>query len=157
MVVLPLMVLSVPEAMAELEDVTLPEMDESSAPESWEMVDLEENMKKLLASSQVAAMSASQGSLEQACIVNESNGGSLPFHTDSLDAARGPDQVDGFLKEALQNPRDRLTSKALVSHLCWVFPLGSCWVWLSWRCLPIYRCLLAARLSLFGVRERSSK
>ncbi|KAG0565702.1 hypothetical protein M758_7G008200 [Ceratodon purpureus] len=80
--------------------------DESGAPESWEMVDLEENMKKLLASSQVSQASAQ---VEPSC---ESNGGGgvLPFRADSsLEGARGPDQVDGFLKEALQNPRDRLT------------------------------------------------
>ena len=122
---LPWMVLSVPEAMAELEDVRKGSLDEeSSAPESWEMVDLEENMKKLLASSQVAT---SQVSVEP-CIANESNGvstGLLPFRTDSLDAARGPDHVDGFLKEALQNPRDRLTSKALVSSWLLRFVLGA--------------------------------
>lgn len=127
--------LSVPGVMADLEDVkkTVPE-DEGCAPESWEMVDLEENMKKLLASPQVVS---SQVSVEP-CISNESNGlntGLLPFRTDSADLARGPDQVDGFLKEALQNPRDRLTSKQsiysrLLSYLSLLF---SFWILFSNR------------------------
>lgn len=117
---LPLMGLSVPEVMADLEDHVSKGVlvEESGAPESWEMVDLEENMKKLLGSSQV---DASSQVLVEPCIANESsedgvNTGFLPPRTDddSLDPARGPDQVDGFLKEALQNPRDRLTSNVSI-------------------------------------------
>lgn len=101
--------LIVPELMADSEDVrkAAPEV-ESFAVESWEMVDLKVNMKKLLSTSQVASSQVSS----EACIASESNGLTtelLPFRTDSIDAASGPDQVDGFLKEALQNPRDRLT------------------------------------------------
>lgn len=109
--------LIVPELMADSEDVrkAAPEV-ESFAVESWEMVDLKVNMKKLLSTSQVASSQVSA----EACIASESNGLTtelLPFRTDSIDAASGPDQVDGFLKEALQNPRDRLTSKVLFLFL----------------------------------------
>lgn len=105
---LSLMGLSVPKAMTDVGDVRKGSSEESSAPESWEMVNLEESMKKLFPSSQV---SSSMVPLEVS-VASESDSvvtGLLAPRSDPLEAAKCIDQVDSFLREALQNPRDRLT------------------------------------------------
>lgn len=104
--------MSVPVVMTNVEDVRKVILEEGSTPESWEMVDLEESMKKLLASSSVPSVQVS----EEILISNVSKSvttGLPPSSTDHLNAVRDTDQVDSFLKEALQNPRDRLTSNTL--------------------------------------------
>lgn len=99
--------LRVPEGMAALEDIRKGVLEEESAPESWELVDLEENMKKLMASA--ASSSQIVGGEDKTGISG------LSICGDALESSSGADPVDGFLREALQNPRDRLTSK---SPLC---------------------------------------
>lgn len=128
--------LSLPEVMADLEDVRKGVLEEEgTAPESWEMVDLEVNMKNLLASSEVAS---SRVPVEN-CTANESDSvamGLLPPLPDSVDGTRGIDQVDNFLKEALQNPRDRLTSNVplffetpLLKDLCYLTFVASRYIY----------------------------
>ncbi|CAM6082238.1 unnamed protein product [Calypogeia fissa] len=74
--------------------------DEEGAPESWEMADLEESMKNLMASSK-----CSSGSHGEECDIIDGEVNLLS----ASGAAKTVDEVDGFLREALQNPRDRLT------------------------------------------------
>ena len=69
----------------------------AAPPESWELADLEESMKKLLAPSKVQV---SDPPLEKIDISSSDNGDGL---------AESINQVDQFLRDALQNPRDRLT------------------------------------------------
>lgn len=108
--------LRVPEGMADMEDMKKVVLEEESAPESWELVDLEENMKKLMSSARSSPCAPVVG---EECIENEGMGiGGLPFSTDP--DSTSANQVDGFLREALQNPRDRLTSKSPV-NTCLVF------------------------------------
>jgi hypothetical protein len=85
---------------------------EERTPESWEMADLEENMKKLLAATQVSSSSSSASMVSAVdCRVV---GGEVVAVLDSVVGGhRGVEQVDSFLREALQNPRDRLTSKCV--------------------------------------------
>lgn len=109
--------LRVPEGMADMEDMNKVMLEEENAPESWELVDLEENMEKLMLSARPSPCAPVIG---EECTGNEGMGtGGLPFSTDP--DSRSANQVDGFLREALQNPRDRLTSKSPISTFCLVF------------------------------------
>jgi len=85
---------------------------EERTPESWEMADLEENMKKLLAATQVSSSSSSSSASMVSAVDCRGVGGEVVGVLDSVVGGhRGVEQVDSFLREALQNPRDRLTSK----------------------------------------------
>jgi hypothetical protein len=85
---------------------------EERTPESWEMADLEENMKKLLAATQMSSSSSSASMVS--ALDCRGVGGEVVGVLDSVVGGhRGVEQVDSFLREALQNPRDRLTSKCV--------------------------------------------
>jgi len=84
---------------------------EERTPESWEMADLEENMKKLLAATQVSSSSSSSASMVSAVDCRGVGGEVVGVLDSVVGGHRGVEQVDSFLREALQNPRDRLTSK----------------------------------------------
>lgn len=88
---------------------------EERTPESWEMADLEENMKKLLAATQVSSSSSSSSASMVSAVDCRGVGGEVVVGVlDSVVGGhRGVEQVDSFLREALQNPRDRLTSKCV--------------------------------------------
>ena len=94
-------------------------MDSDRAPESWEMVDLEASMKKLLSatdlhyqiSSSVSSTSSS-ASAPSAAPSSSSTVSSSSTSVYSLSASDSAEEVDGFLREALQG-KDRLTSKSL--------------------------------------------
>jgi hypothetical protein len=86
---------------------------EERTPESWEMADLEENMKKLLAATQVSSSSSSSASMVSAVDCRGVGGEVVGVLDSVVGGHRGVEQVDSFLREALQNPRDRLTSKCV--------------------------------------------
>ncbi|BBM96930.1 hypothetical protein MPTK1_1g01650 [Marchantia polymorpha subsp. ruderalis] len=97
--------LRLPEGMETLGGQKNGGADEEGAPESWEMADLEESMKNLMASSK-----CSSGSNGDEIDALENIEGDVSASSESASgAAKTVDQVDGFLREALQNPRDRLT------------------------------------------------
>lgn len=84
------------------------------APDSWEMADLDASMSRLLLSSKKgSALSPSQEAEEEeeAAAALDTTRASLA----SVDGAEGVpldavDQVDQFLREALEKPRERLAS-----------------------------------------------
>lgn len=79
-------------------------LDEEGGPESWEMADLEESMKNLMAPSK-----CSSGLHGEECNTIASEVSFMSANPSG--AAKTVGEVDGFLREALQNPRDRLTSE----------------------------------------------
>ncbi|KAL3701840.1 hypothetical protein R1sor_019862 [Riccia sorocarpa] len=82
--------------------------EDGGAPDSWEMADLEESMKHLISSSKCLSVS---GSANGECddVEDDLDRSAGASSESASGAAKTVDQVDGFLREALQNPRDRLT------------------------------------------------
>jgi len=89
-------------------------IEDSGAPESWEVVDVEETMKRLMLShAKDSATSSSSGNMSAGPDDLTSDSARCPTEKAgcvglSEDAIN---QVDQFLREALQNPRERLSSK----------------------------------------------
>lgn len=94
--------------------------DSNNAPESWEVADVEESMKRLLLSSSSARDSATSSTSPNNSISADdfaSNSLNLGFSTglnsDNVGTSGISDDaislVDQFLREALQNPRERLS------------------------------------------------
>ena len=87
--------------------------EDLGAPESWEVADLDESMSRLM-------LSSNKDSKQQELVDASASGSStsLPSSTASSPPSAGVDkisddainQVDQFLREALQNPRERLSS-----------------------------------------------
>ena len=75
----------------------------ASPPQSWELADLKESMSKLLAPPSMGRDVEAQE--EKARGSSPDSGGDLP---------EAINQVDQFLRDALQNPRERLTSKCFL-------------------------------------------
>ncbi|KAL2650093.1 hypothetical protein R1flu_018221 [Riccia fluitans] len=101
--------LRLPQGMEALESQKNGGVDEDGgAPESWEMADLEESMKNLISSSKCLSVSRpGDGECEDSA--DDLERSASASSESASGAARTVDQVDGFLREALQNPRDRLT------------------------------------------------
>ncbi|XP_021758295.1 uncharacterized protein LOC110723260 [Chenopodium quinoa] len=83
-------------------------------PESWEVADVEESMKRLLLSSSIkdSVTSSSPSNTISADDLTTSGSLNLAFSTGAENAGFSDDainQVDQFLREALQNPRERLS------------------------------------------------
>ena len=93
--------------------------DDLGAPESWEVADLDESMSRLMFSSLPSkkdSSSSSSSSVDAAVPASASasasvlSSSSAPVGADVI-SEDSVDQVDQFLREALQNPRERLSSE----------------------------------------------
>lgn len=92
--------------------------DDLGAPESWEVADLDETMSRLMLSTSSkkdskALTSSSELADASASASNSSSSSSSSVGADK-DGVVSEDlvnQVDQFLREALQNPRERLSSE----------------------------------------------
>jgi len=84
-------------------------VDDLGAPESWEVADLDETMSRLLLNKD----SKQQKQQPQDQLARSGSGslGSGEKVTDDV-----INQVDQFLREALQNPRERLSSEFFFSN-----------------------------------------
>eukprot|EP00249_Psilotum_nudum_P016777 c25984_g1_i1 orf=709-2112(+) len=86
--------------------------DDEGAPDSWDTADLEERMKKLMPSS-LCEIKDSTNCKEGGVFAIEKTGSPASAHTvgdgSVGSVSNGTLLVDNFLKEALQNSRDRLT------------------------------------------------
>ncbi|KAM2004129.1 hypothetical protein ACFX15_027615 [Malus domestica] len=81
--------------------------EDLGAPESWEVTGLDEAMKRLMLSSNKDSKPP-QTLNDVPPLVSSSSDASDKFSEDAVN------QVDQFLREALQNPRERLSSKLCV-------------------------------------------
>lgn len=85
-------------------------MEDLVAPESWEVADLDESMSRLMLSSKKDSKPAQELSDSSA---SASVSASVALNSASADGEDASDdvinQVDQFLREALQNPRERLS------------------------------------------------
>ncbi|XP_021854552.1 uncharacterized protein [Spinacia oleracea] len=95
-------------------------VEDPVAPESWEVADVEESMKRLLLSASSSAKdSATPSSSSSNCIAADDLTASGPLNLAFSSGAENAgvsglsddaiNQVDQFLREALQNPRERLS------------------------------------------------
>ncbi|GMH07877.1 hypothetical protein Nepgr_009717 [Nepenthes gracilis] len=106
-------------------------MEDQGAPESWEAADMEESMKRLMLSSATSKKEsassfslASSSSSSDNAPVSELGADASTIGSDNLSSSRSAgtekvaggglseeaiNQVDQFLREALQNPRERLS------------------------------------------------
>lgn len=96
--------------------------DDLGAPESWEVADLDESMSRLMLSSSSSKKDSSFSSSVDAVVPASasapalfSSAGSVCTDVISEDSVN---QVDQFLREALQNPRERLSSELPRSSFC---------------------------------------
>lgn len=88
--------------------------DDTSAPDSWEMADLDASMNRLLLSSRNSSASSTlpPDAVDEATSPQQDlpalveRAGGVPVEAVS--------QVDQFLREALEKPRERLASKLLL-------------------------------------------
>ncbi|KAL4182575.1 hypothetical protein AMTRI_Chr11g93970 [Amborella trichopoda] len=83
-------------------------VDDNGAPDSWELADLDESMKRLLVACNNRSSSSSQAP------ENDFPASSVPVQATSMPSSSefsddSLNQVDQFLREALQNPRERLS------------------------------------------------
>lgn len=79
-------------------------VDDLGAPESWEVADLDETMSRLLLNKD----SKQQKQQPQDQLARSGSGSLGPGEKATDDVIN---QVDQFLREALQNPRERLSSE----------------------------------------------
>jgi hypothetical protein len=117
--------------------------DLDGAPESWEVADLEESMTRLILSSKKDSSRPTHGAADD---TDASSTSCLSSSNSSLAVSTCPDekvsedvlnQVDQFLREALQNPRERLSSE-----LCkYVYIYNSRYIYLYSVCDMICMCL----------------
>jgi hypothetical protein len=96
-------------------------VEDLGAPESWEVADLDESMNRLMLSSKKDSKPAHE--LRDSSAPASVSASSASVDSNSLSAG-GEDasddvinQVDQFLREALQNPRERLSSKPIRVNL----------------------------------------
>ena len=81
--------------------------EDLGAPESWEVADLDASVSRLMLDTKKDSGDAPAS--EDSSLSSSAHGGL--GEKDSEDAVS---QVDQFLREALQNPRERLSSKCFV-------------------------------------------
>lgn len=97
-------------------------VEDLGAPESWEVADLDEAMSRLMlpSSSPKKNSKSLDHSLADAASGSHSSSASFPSLSASasstIDRASEDviNQVDQFLREALHNPRERLSSKLFI-------------------------------------------
>ena len=109
-------------------------MEDIGAPESWEIADLDESMSRLLLkkdSSKPPPQELCDGSASASASCNSSSSSSS--NSSASNSAGGDgcggekvsedlvNQVDQFLREAIQNPRERLSSKQFLCVFSCVF------------------------------------
>ena len=83
-------------------------VDDLGAPESWEVADLDETMSRLLLNKDSKQQQQQQQPQDHLARSGSGSLGSGEKVTDDV-----INQVDQFLREALQNPRERLSSEFL--------------------------------------------
>ncbi|CAM8960756.1 unnamed protein product [Rhodiola kirilowii] len=83
--------------------------DSSAAPESWEVADLEESVRKLKLSLAKDNNADTKGKSSLSELVEESGTRSSAEGSGVGPSEEALNQVDQFLREALQNPRERLS------------------------------------------------
>lgn len=83
-------------------------MEDLGAPESWEVADLDESMSRLMLSSNKDTKAQEQ--LDDGSVTTSSPPTPAPSAPASAKSSEDViNQVDQFLREALQNPRERLS------------------------------------------------
>lgn len=87
--------------------------EDAGAPESWEVADLDESMRRLLLSSKEPNVHDLGGDGSGGGGGGAGSAASAPLHQEKV-AEDALGQVDQFLREALQNPRERLSSESLL-------------------------------------------
>ena len=99
-------------------------MEDIGAPESWEIADLDESMSRLLLkkdSSKPPPQELCDGSASASCNSSSTSSSNSSASNSAVgDGCVGEkvsedlvNQVDQFLREAIQNPRERLSSKQI--------------------------------------------
>ncbi|KAL6328451.1 hypothetical protein AAG906_038326 [Vitis piasezkii] len=89
--------------------------DDLGAPESWEVADLDESMSRLMLSSSSSKKDSSSSSSLDASVPASASASAPALSSSSVPVGSGMisedsvNQVDQFLREALQNPRERLS------------------------------------------------
>lgn len=84
--------------------------EDLGAPESWEVADLEESVSRLMLSKPNDAPASASASASSSALASDSSLTDLGgLGEKDLEDVVG--QVDQFLREALENPRERLSSK----------------------------------------------
>lgn len=115
-------------------------MDDFVAPDSWEIADLDAAVTRLMLSSKKnptdPSESAGDPTASTASSSSSAAAASSSPETVSADRAGGSsedasNQVDQFLREALQNPRERLSSKDLCLLILSFFFFCLIWSWLG--------------------------
>lgn len=87
-------------------------VEDLGAPDSWEVADLDETMSRLMLSSKKDRDSKAQEQLDDCSPSTFSAPPPAPSPPASGNLSEDViNQVDQFLREALQNPRERLSSK----------------------------------------------
>lgn len=97
-------------------------VEDLGAPESWEVADLDESMSRLMLSSgkdskphELADVSASASSFSSSA--SDSSFSAAAGGVGEKVSDDAINQVDQFLREAIQNPRERLSSKLYVLYV----------------------------------------
>ncbi|RVW36963.1 hypothetical protein CK203_034823 [Vitis vinifera] len=99
--------------------------DDLGAPESWEVADLDESMSRLMLSSSSSKKDSSSSSSLDASVPASASASAPALSSSSVPVGSGMisedsvNQVDQFLREALQNPRERLSSELPRSRAIW--------------------------------------
>uniref|UniRef100_A0A7N0T6G5 Uncharacterized protein n=1 Tax=Kalanchoe fedtschenkoi TaxID=63787 RepID=A0A7N0T6G5_KALFE len=83
--------------------------DLSAAPDSWEVADLDESVRKLKLSLSDSKGKSKSSSSSLSELVDDSAAGSAAVGSDAAPTEEALNQIDQFLREALQNPRERLS------------------------------------------------
>lgn len=107
--------------------------DDYGAPDSWEVADLDAAMTKLILSCKKDSSERVDAGFAEASPSSASSSAAASSSSSSLPSSAGVErdggasedvinQVDQFLREALQNPRERLSSK-LSSRICLFFSI----------------------------------
>lgn len=98
-------------------------MEDLGAPDSWEVADLDEAMSRLMLPSSSSPKKNSE-SLDHS--VADDAPASFPSPPASVSSTFDSvsedviNQVDQFLREALHNPRERLSSKSFTFSVLWM-------------------------------------
>ncbi|KAF7820369.1 R3H domain-containing protein 2-like [Senna tora] len=99
--------------------------EDLGAPESWEVADLDESMSRLMLSSnkdskaqELADASSSSAAASSGSSTSSSSSTSSPPYASGEKVSEDVvNQVDQFLREAIQNPRERLSSRFLCLYV----------------------------------------
>ena len=108
--------------------------DDFAAPDSWEIADLDVAVTRLMLSSKKNPTDPSESAGDPTASTASSSSAAASSSPEMVSADRAggssedaSNQVDQFLREALQNPRERLSSK----DICFIDSVNFCLMW-SW-------------------------